>query len=121
MINSENKGDLKNFSHLLLDQVDERDVNIDILISILQKILHFHPSIRVILLSSRLDPRLSPSLQEYPCIFLPVLKKSNLSSEILFKEDIISKYEIKEGFSFIFLFFFFFSFFISLQFSRKIK
>ena len=51
-------GDIKNVTHILVDEIHERSVLSDFLLLLLKRLLPQHPSMKVILMSATLDQQL---------------------------------------------------------------
>ncbi|KAL3289179.1 hypothetical protein HHI36_003615 [Cryptolaemus montrouzieri] len=47
--------DLKNFTHIVVDEAHERDINTDLLLNMLKRVLDRNPSLKVVIMSATID------------------------------------------------------------------
>lgn len=52
------EGGLRGISHIIVDEIHERDVNSDFLLVVLRDMVHFYPDLRIILMSATIDTTL---------------------------------------------------------------
>lgn len=63
---------LRGISHVLVDEVHERDVNTDVLLALLRRALKHNPELRVVLMSASGDTqRLASYYDECPVVHIP--------------------------------------------------
>lgn len=92
------EGGLRGVSHLIVDEIHERDVNSDFLLVVLRDMVHNYPDLRVILMSATIDTTLFSEyfnkckVLEIPGRSFPV--KSKFSNLFLFLYEIV--YDLKD-------------------------
>ncbi|TSR16015.1 DExH-box ATP-dependent RNA helicase DExH1 [Bagarius yarrelli] len=62
---------LRGVSHVLVDEVHERDVNTDVLLALLRRALNYNPELRVVLMSASGDTKRIASYFECPVVQIP--------------------------------------------------
>lgn len=63
---------LRGVSHVIVDEIHERDVNSDFIMVVLRDMVHMYPDLRVILMSATIDPTMfSKYFNNCPVIEVP--------------------------------------------------
>lgn len=79
--------DLKNFTHVLIDEAHERDVNTDLLLNLLKNAIARNPNLKVIIMSATIDTSIFRKyFNDAPCLNIPGFTypvKVNYLDEIL--------------------------------------
>jgi ATP-dependent RNA helicase DHX29 len=51
-----NEESIGRFTHIIMDEVHERDVENDLLLNLMRRMLNIHPNLKLILMSATIDP-----------------------------------------------------------------
>lgn len=64
--------ELKNFTHILIDEAHERDVNTDLLLNLLRNAVEKNPQLKVIIMSATIDTGIFQKyFRDAPCLNIP--------------------------------------------------
>ncbi|KAG9436729.1 dosage compensation regulator isoform X1 [Apis mellifera carnica] len=93
------EGGLRGVSHVIVDEIHERDVNSDFIMVVLRDMIHMYPDLRIILMSATIDTTLfSNYFNNCPVIEIP--GRSIISSTAIFLRRLytINKFYTSYGF-----------------------